>query len=60
MLGVVIGAAVDVELTTFISCSPAVLAVVKTVDAILVAAVEAAPNTFPECLRVCLRMTSED
>lgn len=58
MVGVVVGAAVEV--TTFMSCSPVVLAVVKTVDAIEVAAVVAAPNTLPECLRVCLRMTSGD
>lgn len=49
-----------VEDTTLMSCSPVVLAVVMTVDAIEVAAVEAAPNTLPECLRVCLRMTSGD
>lgn len=49
-----------VEVTTFMNCSPVVLAVVITVAAIEVAAVEAAPNTLPECLRVCLRMTSED
>lgn len=53
MVEVVVGADA-VVVTTFNSCSPAVLAV----DAMVVAAVVAAPNTLPECLRVCLRITS--
>lgn len=51
--------AVAVVVITFSNCSPVALAVVIAVEAIPVTAVVAAPNTLPECLRVCLRMTSE-
>lgn len=56
---VVVVAGVDVLVTIFKTCSPADFIVVDAVEAMADAAVVAAPNTFPECLRVCLRMTSE-
>lgn len=55
----VIGAAVDVVVDiAFNSCSPVDFVIAAAVDATDVAAVVMAPNTFPECLNVCFRMTS--
>lgn len=58
MEGVVVGEAVVVEVITLKTCSPVDLAILVAVDAIVVAAVVKAPKTFPECLKVCFRMTS--
>lgn len=55
----VIGAAEDVLVDiAFNSCSPVDFVIAVAVDAIVVVAVVMAPNTFPECLKVCFRMTS--
>lgn len=56
---IVVGSAVVVDVTTFRICSPADFTVLNTVEATVVTAV-GAPKTLPECLRVCLRITSED
>lgn len=57
-MGVVVGTE-SVVVMIWNSCWPAFLAEVIAVAATVEAAVVAAPNTFPEFLKVCLRMTSE-